>query len=219
MLPAAIFDLDGLMFDTERLWDEAYRQICARYGYVLDPAFSAESMGVSGKDLAPIVGKYYPNANVDSFWGEALDYVRACVQKEIPVKKGLYEILKMFHANGVKMAVATGTPFEALTEYLHKAGVEGYFEALVSSNAEADPIPSKPAPDIFLKAAAELGFAPEQCYVLEDSYNGVRAAAAAGACTIMIPDLLKPDEEMYRIADAVFESLSEAAEAIERGDI
>lgn len=214
MLPAAIFDMDGLMFDTEKLWSDALDQVVIRCGYEPDPAFNEACRGKSGDGVTENAAQFFPGISGINFWKEAMEIVRDTVRESVPVKEGLYEILEMFSSRGVKLAVATGSPIELASNNLRVAGIEKYFSSVISS-IELE-LRSKPAPDVFLEAAKGLGFLPEECYVFEDSFNGIRAAAAAGACPIMIPDLDAPDDEMRRLASAIYKDLAQAADAIEK---
>ena len=114
------------------------------------------------------------------------------------------------------MAVASSSHRHQVQANLQRSGIGTFFDAVV---AKEDVSQGKPDPEIFLTAAKQLGLAPSDCYVFEDSFNGVRAGHAAGCCTIMIPDLLQPDQEIARYYDACFPDLLTAAEQIKNGAI
>lgn len=122
----------------------------------------------------------------------------------------------MFRAKGIIIAVASSSDEEMIRRNLNKAGIEQYFQAVVSSHHLAR---SKPAPDVFLEAAKQIHLDPAECYVFEDAINGVKAGYAAGCRTIMIPDMTLPDEETKQKASAIYPSLIEAMKAIEEGRI
>ena len=124
------------------------------------------------------------------------------------------QIFWTFRAAGVKMAVASSAPVEVIEKNLARANLRVFFEAVVGGDKVAN---GKPAPDIFLLAAEELNLPPNDCYIFEDSFNGIRSAAAASGVAIMIPDTVQPTEEIKNLCAAVFPNLSEARKAIEEG--
>ena len=129
---------------------------------------------------------------------------------------GLHEIIAYFHKNGLKLAVASSSDKDIIRNNLSKSDVLQYFDVLVSGQEVEH---GKPAPDIFLLAARELGLDPADCYVFEDGINGVEAGLAAGCATIMIPDLLQPTERCREHCAGIFDSLTAAMDAIERGNL
>ena len=122
----------------------------------------------------------------------------------IPLKPGVLEALEWLRERGFKTAIATSSSMETAEQYLRQTDMEKLFSQVVSGQHLAH---GKPAPDIFLLAAEKLSSAPGSCLVVEDSFNGVRAGKAAGMVTVMIPDLLQPDEELRALADAVLDSM------------
>lgn len=114
------------------------------------------------------------------------------------------------------MAVASSSHREPVERNLERSGIRAYFDAVVTG---ADVSRSKPDPEAFLTASAQLGLSPSECYVFEDSFNGVRAGHAAACCTIMIPDLRQPDQEIADYYDACFPDLLTAVQMIKKGII
>ena len=131
----------------------------------------------------------------------------------IEVKKGLFTLLDYLRSHGIKMAVATATPSERTNEYLHTIGAYDYFSAMVCGDMITN---GKPAPDIYLAAARELGLPPCECAAFEDSPNGITAAHAAGCHAIMIPDMTRPDDTIRPLLSAVYDSLDGAIDYFER---
>ena len=127
--------------------------------------------------------------------------------------KGVKEILEFFRAEGFKMAVASSSPTKMIKRNLKTSGLEEYFSEVVGADMVEN---GKPAPDIFLLAAKKLGLPPEECYVFEDSYNGIRGGAAAGCRTIMVVDTAPPTDEMKKLCAGIFDNLSEALENIKK---
>ena len=124
----------------------------------------------------------------------------------LPLKSGARELLSALNGSGTPLALASSTRTETVRRELRDAGLLDFFDVVIGGDQVTR---SKPHPEIFLRAAAELGTAPEECCVIEDSFNGIRAAAAAGMHPLMVPDMLQPDEEILALAERVFPSLHE----------
>lgn len=213
MLKGAIFDHDGLMFDTEKVWQANWKMVADEMGITLPEEFKNEICGSDGQHTLDVIQKYYHVEDGSEIRKRVIKNVSDDeVSKPIEMKPGLLEILDMFKRNGVKMAVASSSPKELILLNLKRSNLEGYFETVVSGK-EVDH--GKPAPDVFLLAAARLGLDPKECYVFEDAFNGVEAGVSSGAKTIMVPDLLQPTEEIRNKVHAVCKTLKEASERIE----
>lgn len=155
-------------------------------------------------------------------YGDDFDYDRLCDLKHeyidkvlpegyFPAKYGVLEITSRLKENGFRIAVASSSRRGYVEEELKFTGLYDRFEVILCGDNVTK---SKPDPQIFLTAAERLGVSPEDCYVLEDSYNGIRAAHAAGMKPIMVPDLLPPDDEMKRLAVYIADDLIGAGEYI-----
>lgn len=216
MLKGAIFDMDGLLLDTERLYAESWGEAAKAFGVMPVPGFAKAVCGSNGAKMLEIIHGHYPEVDAKAFMDFCLGRVENILKTDIPEKPGMRQILKFFHDNNVKMAVASSTKLATIQDNLTRLGIISMFSAVVSGQQVAH---GKPAPDIFLLAAEEIGCAPEECYIFEDSANGIRAGRAAGCCTIMIPDLTMPDEELVKLAHRICGSLTEAVEDISQGKI
>lgn len=207
---AIIFDMDGLLIDTEShakvAWQAAARQIgesindetmLSLVGRHIEDCLDSLSHQM-GKDLRKIGFM----EKVDNI------YFSNFMRHGIDVKHGVGSLLERLAKNQILRAVATSSEREIAPRKLRLASLAHYFEVIVSGCEVAK---SKPAPDIFLLAAARLGVDPADCLVLEDSYAGVRGAHAAGMRPIMIPDLLPPTEEMRALAVGIYPNLEEAS--------
>ena len=214
MKRGAIFDQDGLMFDTEPIFAQAWAEAGERLGLVLPEGFHAAVTGSGGEAAKRIIRGLLPEADPDEIMSLTYEISYGIQARTLPEKPGLHEILDFFRANGVKMAVASSSHRAPVERNLEKSGVRPYFDVVVCGE---DLSRGKPDPEAFLTAAARLGLPPEDCYVFEDSFNGVRAGHAAGCCTIMIPDLVQPDEELARCYDACCPDLLTALEQIKKG--
>ena len=216
MKSAAIFDMDGLMFDTERIYRENWMLYAPRFGYEADPEFPKAICGTSGQHALDVMEAYYPGIDAMAFKLAVRSAVDAAIEKEVPLMPGIREILQMFSEKGVPCAVASSSHAAKIDHCLRLSGLADYFAVTVSGEAGEH---GKPAPDIFLLAAEKLGLPPEECYVFEDGVNGVHAGIAAGCATIMIPDLLAPDLLALEKCAGIYPSLNEAREAILRGEV
>lgn len=216
MKKGAIFDQDGLMFDTEIIYQECWLAVAEEMGFELPEGYFAGVRGASGENLLNIMRKFLPEVDPEEYVRRTFDLCHQIQDTRLPEKKGLHEILEFFKQNGVKMAVASSTKRSRVEKNLKKSGIDHYFEALVTGDEVEH---GKPDPEIFLKAAEKIGLAPEDCYVFEDSFNGIRAGHAAGCCTVMVPDLIGPDEEIKRTYDICCTDLLEVIEHIKAGKI
>ena len=209
----AIFDMDGLLLDTERLYQESWVEMARAFGQPPDPAFPSAVSGTSGEGMREVIRRYYPAVDPYAFQAGCLARVDAVLEKQgPPVKPGAGELLDYLSARGVSIAVASSSGWERIASNLRAAGLERFFVAVVSGQQVER---GKPEPDIFFLAAGEIGCPPGDCYVFEDSLNGVRAGMAAGCVTVMVPDLVPPPEGL--MVSRVCASLHEARELIEKG--
>lgn len=195
-----IFDMDGVLFDTERLYQRAWEEMAAERSLVLGDSFIKDVCGTSGAHMRQILSRYFQVEDSMPLVEECRRRVRTWLESEVPVKKGVPEILEYFHGKGIPMGVASSSAKNQILSNLEKSGLREYF-AEVTSGSEVEH--GKPAPDIFQLAAEKMGCDPKTCLVFEDSANGVRAGRAAGCFTIMVPDLLLPDEELKAVCSAV----------------
>ncbi|MGM9616201.1 HAD family hydrolase [Butyricicoccus sp.] len=216
MKAGAIFDMDGTLLDTERLYRETWEELAVEYGREPDPQFPRAVAGTSGDHMLDIIEQYYPGLDTQAFRQDCLDRVKEKVAQQVPPKPGMEQLLSYLHQKGVKLAVASSNSVEQIEKNLCLCGALPYFDAIAGGD---EVIYGKPAPDIFLLAAERLGIPPRNCYVFEDGINGVRAGVGAGCTTVMIPDGNLPTEEMYRICAGVYDTLLDVRAALEQGDI
>lgn len=215
MKRGAIFDMDGLLLDTERLYQESWVEMARTFGQTADPAFPAAVSGTSGEGMREVIRRYYPAVDPYAFQAGCIARVDGILDEQgPPVKPGAGELLEYLGARGVKLAVASSTGRERILSNLRAARLDRFFDVVVSGQQVER---GKPEPDIFLFAAREIGCPPEDCYVFEDSVNGVRAGMAAGCVTVMVPDLVPPPEDLA--VSAVCESLSDVKALMEDGGL
>lgn len=216
MKKGAIFDMDGLLFDTERLYRESGKEMAARFGQEFNPAFGPALCGTSGEGSLAVIRTHYPAVDPEKFLAAIIEGVRLRLREHVPKKPGVVELLTYLRENGVKIAVASSSIREMILGNLERAGIAGYFDTVASGQ---DVERGKPEPDIFLLAARQLGLAPEDCYVFEDGINGIRAALAAGCVAVMVPDLAPPTDELRASCAAVCASLLEVRDRIAAGTL
>lgn len=213
MKRGAIFDMDGLLLDTERLYQESWVEMARTFGQTADPAFPAAVSGTNGEGMRQIIRRYYPEVDAYAFQAGCIARVEGILDEQgPPVKPGAGELLEYLGARGVKLAVASSTGRKRILSNLRAVKLDRFFDAVISGQQVER---GKPEPDIFLFAAREIGRPPEDCYVFEDSVNGVRAGMAAGCVTVMVPDLAAPPKDLA--VSKVCSSLLEAIELLKEG--
>ncbi len=206
MIKAVVFDMDGIMFDTERQGQEAMLAVGKQLGMPDIETFSVECLGATGASIAVNFAQRYGHMMTsEEFWGKTRQYRKDRGQQDdVPLKTGLIELLDYLKEHGYKIAVATSTNYEKVMHNFDVTGVQGRFDAVVCGDMISR---SKPAPDIYLRAAELLGVAPQECMALEDSPNGIRSGIAAGMYTVMIPDMIPATEELLAIASNKVDTL------------
>jgi len=216
MTPTAlIFDMDGLMLDSECLYQKSWKQAAELLGYTLDEVLYLSLVGRSNTEAAAtfrqVFGDDFPMAAFNQCWHKRWHEL---VQTQgIPLKPGLTELLDWVEAHSIPKAVGTSSNSAEADLCLTTAGIRDRFAAIVTVDQVAA---GKPAPDIFLEAARRLGIKPEACLVLEDSNAGVKAAQAAGMTVVMVPDLQVPTETSRAIALQVVSSLHDVLTWLQR---
>ena len=198
--------MDGVVLDTEKLYTRFWQEAAHYYDY---PMTKEQALGMRSLNRGAGVAK------MQSYFGESVDYeairnkrmelMDAFVEQEgVELKPGIHELLDFLDEKGIKKAIATSSPLERTKKFLASVGLEERFDELVSGYMVEK---GKPEPDIYLYAAKKLGFAPEDCMVLEDSPTGIMAAFRAGCVPVMVPDQDEPDEETRKLLYAVAENL------------
>lgn len=203
---AVLFDMDGLMLDTERLLYAAWQRAMADFGYEASEEVFLASVGITVQDTNQLLrATYGPDFPLEATNNRTGDYVWQEVDAAgAPLKPGLLALLDFLEAHGIAKAVASSSERSAIERLLGSVDLLPRFAAIAAGDEVEH---GKPAPDIFLLAASRLGVAPERCLVLEDSEAGARAACAAGMTMIIVPDLKPPCDEVARLAAAVLPDL------------
>lgn len=210
---AVIFDMDGLMLDTETLAREAWFNTMHEFGIDLTDAVYLQVLGTTGARTREIFQEAYgADIPIDAMYARKQQLIdEAIAQGRIAAKPGLLALLDWLDAHGIPKAVGSSTYREWVLKKLTAAGIAQRFEVIVGGDEVQH---GKPAPDIFLRCAEIMGVQPANCVVLEDSDNGVRAAHAAGMRCIIVPDLKPPADDVLPLADAVVDSLDDVFKVI-----
>ena len=218
MINGVIFDMDGTMFDTELMWATFWDPALKALGLPYKEGLAEAARGTAGETTRNVVRSFYgPDCDADGIV-ESLHRVadEVFLSAPVPKKPGLDELLAWLDANHIPMAVASSSRVHVIEGNLNNWGLTHYFKALVSGQQVKH---SKPDPEIFLLAAEKLGTDPAHTLVLEDSYNGVRAGAAGGFVTVMVPDLLPADDEMRGLYTMECTSLNEVLAKLKTGEL
>ena len=205
---AVVFDMDGVIFDSERAVMNCWLELAQKYDIkdIEKPYFACvgTTMTRTREIMLETYGEDFP---YDEYARESsLMYHEKYDGGKLLMKPGVIELLSYLKGKGKKIALASSTRRETVTNQLRGAGIIDYFDVIICGDMVAR---SKPAPDIFLKACQELGVSPENTYAIEDSYNGIRAAHAGQLRPIMVPDLLEADDEMRGMAECVCDNLND----------
>jgi HAD superfamily hydrolase (TIGR01509 family) len=205
---AVIFDMDGLMLDSEQMAKSAWRRALADWGLALPDDLYLQLIGRAAADTkALLLQAFGPALLVEEAYARKQRYLdEAIALNGVPLKPGLLELLDFLDAAGTPKAVASSTNRAFVLRKLGIAGVIARFDAIACGDEVAN---GKPAPDVFLAAAERLGVPPWRCIVLEDSDAGIRGAHAAGMIPILVPDLKPPSAEVAALAHRIFPSLVE----------
>jgi len=209
---AVIFDMDGLMLDSERAITTCLHHAAEELGHDIEPDYWLGMVGKGDAACRAMLAARIGEAPATLLLARCHALYDAVVAKGVPLRPGIMELLDLLVARGIPRAVATSTRRPLALRKLEAAGLLPRFDVVCTSSDVAHP---KPAPDIYLLAAAQLRVAPAQCLVLEDSPTGVRAALAAGMTPIQVPDLLAPDEEVRALGHRIVASLAEAQRLLE----
>jgi HAD superfamily hydrolase (TIGR01509 family) len=209
---AVIFDMDGLLIDTEAVYIKAHMAGAAIMGVELPLSFCHSMIGTPSPECDRLIQDFFgPAFRLDDFNGHVDGHAARLLEAGVPVKPGAVELLAILTERGLPLAVATSSSRRTTERHLGRAGLLGHFHALATRD---DVVRGKPHPDIHLEAARRLGLAPERCLAFEDSNTGLTAAHAAGALAIMVPDIVPPTDDVRAKCLAVLPDLHAALDLL-----
>ena len=206
-----IFDMDGVIFDTERIYRDIWIEIYARHGYTMTNDIYKTLIGRDRKSIIDILKKRYGENYKGMEIFDECDYnlKKVIDDGKVPLKYGALEIFKYLKNNNYKMAIATSSPKTKLEMQLKIHALEDIFDAIICAD---DVTKSKPDPEIFLVAAKKLNSEPCDCIVIEDSPAGIKAAFNAGMTAIHVEDLVEADDDIKNYSEKQFKNLIQVME-------
>lgn len=205
---AALFDMDGLLIDSEAVYIKAYQDAAAEIGVEITLALCHAMVGVPRRECEEMIQEHYgPDFDVPVFQACFRRHTARHMEERVPVKPGAPELLAFLKERGLKLGVATSAQRASVERYLGRSGLIDHFAAIAT---RADIQRPKPHPDVYLEAARRLGVEPARCLAFEDSNIGIAAAHAAGMMAFMVPDILAPTEESRARAISVLPDLHAA---------
>jgi len=190
---AVLFDMDGLLIDTEAVYIRAYKAAAETFSVEMSIALCHAMIGMPRVECEAMIQDHFgPEFRVDHFQLCFREHAERLMTVEVRVKAGACELLAWLGARGLPLAVASSARTATVQKLLTRAGLLGHFQAIATREDVERP---KPHPDVYLEAARRLGVAPQHCIAFEDSNVGLAAAHAAGTMAIMVPDILQPTED------------------------
>lgn len=210
-MKAVVFDMDGVLFDTEKLCMDSWCQVAESQGIPDMETVFPLCIGTNAVDTYRIIKEHYgEDFDYEGFRKQASgEFWRYIGENGLPVKPGVRELLTYVRDAGMRIGLASSTARNSVEDHLERAGIREYFQVLVTGDMI---VHSKPAPEIYLLACEKLGVKPQEAYAIEDSYNGIRSAFEAGMKPLMVPDLIPPDREMEQLSSGIFRDLYEVEE-------
>lgn len=207
----AFFDLDGLLVDSEKVYNLCWREAFAEIGLTMTYEQALELRSMDRRLAEALVESWYGEEARDSF-GRVRERRKVIMNDyfsthELDPKPGVREIRDYLDRLGIEAAIVTASPVARAKEYLMRTGIDGLFETIVSVADHVER--GKPFPDVYLYASRKFGVDPSECVVFEDSPNGLKSAHSAGMTTVMIPDLTPFGDDVSEYADMHFDRLDE----------
>jgi len=204
MIKAVIFDMDGVMIDSEPLWEKTEKVMMAKKGLIYNPAYREKIVGLGQKESAILLKETFSmNEDIEEIINERISVLLDIYDKELSLVRGLIELLDSVSKSSMKVALASSSPPKVIKFVLGKFDLDKYFDLVVSGDMVEQ---GKPNPDIYFYTAEKLGVDCEECVVIEDSINGVVSAKRAGMYCIAVPDK-RLDANGFNSADVIINNI------------
>ncbi len=212
---AVIFDMDGVLINSEPLWEETEIRLLKSMGAEYDPAFRDNVVGLSQAASSKlIIREFGLNCSPGELISRRVEILLGIYDEKLTMFKGAGELIESLKKAGFQTGLASSSPMRVINYVLEKFSLMTFFDAVVSGDCVEN---GKPAPDIYLLAAEKLGTKPSECMAVEDSPNGAKSAVSAGMFCIGIPDKRLKLEE-FQVCDAICNSMAEAEQIISLQD-
>ena len=208
---AVIFDMDGVIFDTEKVYLDIWIEVFEKYGYKMTKELYVNVMGTGRKNvIKTFLENFGDDLPIEKMYEEKDNQLFYIIENQgIPLKEGVKELFSMLKEKNYKIALATSAKRERVEKQIKDKWLKESFDAIVCGD---DVEKGKPSPDIFLKAAKEIDVEPENCFVVEDSPAGIKAVFSGGMKGIHVEDLKEADEDILKYCEKNFKNLQEIKE-------
>ena len=211
-----VFDMDGVIFDTEKIWVQAYHEASVKFGQNFDEKFRKYCCGRNAQTIVNIMQKKFPEVDALEVRAFMRKFVDDMVAKNgVEIKPGFVELLEFLKTKNIKFALATGSEMHIVERYFQSAGldVQNIFDVIVTGNMVKK---AKPNPEVYETACKLLEENPENCIAIEDSPNGTVSAAKAGLDVLFVVDQIAPDANVKKYGKKIFNNLFEVKEYFEK---
>lgn len=205
-ITTVLFDMDGVLIDSEGFWLQAEEEVFTSVGAIWDEEIAMQTQGKTTRAVTEHWYEMFPweGKTIEEVEQEVIDRVEELISTEGQIKEGVLQTLTFLKERGVKIGLATNSPVVLINAALKRLGIREFFQTIVSVEHVEH---GKPAPDVYLRAASNLGSVPSECIVIEDSFTGATAGKNANMTVIAIPDIEQYSQERFDIADFKLRSM------------
>ncbi|MCC9042538.1 hexitol phosphatase HxpB [Myroides sp. M-43] len=206
VITTVLFDMDGVLIDSEGFWQQAEEEVFTSVGAIWDEEIALQTQGKTTRAVTELWYELFPwkGKTIEEVEQAVIDRVEELIRAEGQIKEGVVQTLTFLKGRGVKIGLATNSPEVLINAALERLGIRDFFQTIVSVEHVEK---GKPAPDVYLKAASNLGSQPSECIVIEDSFTGATAGKNANMIVIAIPDKEQYDQERFDITDFKLKSM------------
>lgn len=205
-ITTVLFDMDGVLIDSEGFWQQAEEEVFTSVGAIWDEEIALQTQGKTTRAVTEIWYEMFPweGKTIEEVEQAVIDRVEELIRAEGQIKEGVLQTLRFLKERGIKIGLATNSPEVLINAALERLGIRDFFQTIVSVEHVEH---GKPAPDVYLRAASNLGSLPSECIVIEDSFTGATAGKNANMIVIAIPDKEQYNQERFDIADFKLSSM------------